>query len=278
MNIEPPELLQSIPNPPKTLYATGVDMQEILSRPRIAIVGSRRVSPYGKTITSLFASELAKQGIVIVSGLALGVDALAHTAALEAGGLTVAVLPTGLDRIYPSSNQRLAHAITKQGMLLTEYPDGTRSFKGNFIARNRLVSGLSDAIIITEAAEQSGTLHTAAFAKKQGKQVFAIPGNITSPLSKGANQLLRSGAAPATDPQDILSFLGITPKTAARDNKPVSANPHEQKILNLLYGGITDGAVLRQESGLAIQDFNQSLTMLELSGAIKSLGNNHWSL
>lgn len=277
MNIEPPELLRSIPNPPKTLYITGVNIQEVLSRPRIAIVGSRKVTPYGKTVTALFASELAKQGVVIVSGLALGVDTLAHRAAIEAGGLTVAVLPTGLDKIYPSSNQRLAQAITKQGLLLTEYPEGTRSFKGNFIARNRLVSGISDAIIITEAAEQSGTLHTAAFAKKQGRSVFAVPGNITSPLSKGANQLIKSGATAITDPQDILDFLGITAKEA-RENKPQVANPNEQTIVDLLYSGITEGAILQRESKLDIQNFSQSLTMLELSGIIKPLGNNHWSL
>lgn len=272
-----PPLLQTIPNPPKNLYTTGVGMAEILARPRIAIVGSRKVTPYGKHVTKTFAEELAKQGIVVISGLAFGVDILAHKAALDVGGLTVAVLPTGLDKIYPSSHRQLAKHIEKQGMLITEYPPGTRSFPGNFVARNRLVSGLSDAVLIIEAAEQSGTLHTARFAIEQGKKVLAVPGNITSPMSAGTNQLIKSGAVPVTATADILRILEITPKNR-QSSKPNSADPNEQVILDLLYSGVSDSIELLHRSGMDIQLFNQTLTMLEISGAIKSLGNNQLSL
>lgn len=278
MPIETPEPLKTIPNPPKQLYATGVDIAEILSRPRVAIVGSRKVTPYGKTITIKFAEELARQGIVIVSGLALGVDSLAHKAALNAGGLTVAVLPTGLDTIYPSAHRQLAKDIIKQGMVLTEYPEGTASLKYNFIERNRIVSGLSDAVLITEAAEKSGTLHTARHALAQSKKVFAIPGNITSPMSTGANQLIQRGATLVTRPEDLLETLGITSKKRPKKARPTSKDPHEQKILDLLFSGVTDTSDLLLKSNLDVRIFNQALTMLEISGAIKSLGNNHWSL
>lgn len=277
MPINVPECLQSIPNPPKTLYATGVDMEEIMRRSRVAIVGSRKVTSYGKNVTTTFAHELARQGIVVVSGLAFGVDALAHTAALEAGGLTVAVLPTGLDKVYPSSHRQLAKCITRQGMLLTEYPDGTLPLKHNFIERNRIVSGISDAVLITEAAEKSGTLHTARHAIEQGRKVFAVPGNITSPMSAGTNQLIKTGATPVTSPEDILAVFGITPQKQQK-MKPKSSDPNEQKIINLLYAGTTDSTELQQQSGLEIPLFNQTLTMLEISGVIKSLGNNHFSL
>lgn len=279
MSIEIPNILQTIPNPPKTLFATGVGMAEILARPRIAIVGSRKVTPYGKNVTTTFAQELAKQGIVVISGLAFGVDILAHKAALDAGGLTVAVLPTGLDKIYPSSHRQLAKHIEKQGMLITEYPHGTRSFPGNFVARNRLVSGLSDAVLIIEAAEQSGTLHTARFAIEQGKRVLAVPGNITSPMSAGTNRLIKAGATAVTCTEDVLDALGISSAIKKRGKaKPISNDPNEQIILDLIFGGKADGAELLANSALDIQSFNQALTMLEISGVIRSSGNNTWLL
>jgi DNA processing protein len=272
-----PDILHAIPHPPEKLYITGVDTADITNRPRVAIVGARKVTPYGKNVTTKLAGELAAQGIVIVSGLALGVDTLAHTAALEAGGLTVAVLPTGLDNIYPRSHRQLAKRIEKQGILLTEYPPGTRSFPGNFVARNRLVSGLSDAVLIIEAAEKSGTLHTARFAIEQGRKVLAVPGNITSPMSAGTNQLIKAGAIPATCTTDILDVLGILPGEKER-KRPTSPEPNEQAILDLLYGGVTDGTALLLGSKLNPQIFSQTLTMLEISGSIKSLGNNQWTL
>lgn len=224
------------------------------------------------------AGELAKAGVVIASGLAIGVDGVAHRAALEAGGKCIAVLPAGLDRIYPASHHTLAEQILEQGgALVTEYSDKTIAYKMNFIARNRIVSGLSDAVLITEAAAKSGTLHTADFALQQGREVLAVPGNITSPTSAGTNALLKSGATPVTDTKDVLQALGIMLPTANK-YRPIGRNPNEQVILDLLFNGTENGAELMQQSQLDISLFNQTLTMLEIQGLIRPLGNNHWAL
>jgi len=248
-----------------------------MSRPRIAIVGSRRVTPYGQAITSQLATELAKAGIVVVSGLAYGIDSIAHRAVLEAGGLTIAVLAGGLDDIYPRSHQGLAAQIVRQGgALISEYPEGTESYKPHFIARNRLVSGLSQAVLITEAADKSGTLHTATFALEQGKDVLAVPGNITSPQSVGTNRLVKTGATPVTCIEDVFRALGL--KSPAKLRRPHGGNPTEQAIIDLLAGGLEDGAALLEQSQLEVTQFNQALTMLEISGKIRSLGANKWML
>lgn len=274
-----PEELQRISSPPKQLYINGTELEEIFAKPRVAIVGSRKVTSYGRAVTEKLASELARTGVVIVSGLALGVDAIAHKAALDAGGVTVAVLPSGLDKIYPSSHHHLAKRIVEQGgTLISEYPAGTRSYKQNFIARNRLVSGISDAVLITEAAEKSGTMHTAEFAVKQGRPVFAVPGNITSPMSSGTNNLIKHGARPITTVDDIAAILHLpTPEDRARTSLRGN-NESEQRILNLLLQDVRDGHALLAQSGLEVAAFNQALTMLEVEGLVKNLGNNQWSI
>lgn len=258
----------------------GQDMAEIMARPRVAIVGSRKVTAYGRSVTEKLASELATQGIVIVSGLALGIDGIAHKAALDAGGITVAVLPSSLSAIYPSAHRQLAKRIVKEGgALISEYPDGTKSYKQNFIERNRLVSGLADAVLITEAAEGSGTLHTARFAKQQCRPVLAVPGNITSPMSYGTNYLIKQGATIITSSEDVLKILGLTvrtlPKSIAHSTRD---NPNEQHVLELIISGIHDGGELLEKSNLGVVVFNQTLTMLEITGAIKNQGNNQWML
>ncbi len=278
MLIRIPKPLQTIPNPPKQLYARGIDLQEIIKRPRVAIVGSRKPTAYGKAVTATLATELAGQGVVIVSGLAFGVDTIAHTAALKASGLTVAILPTGLGKVYPRSHQQLANQIASQGILLTEYPDDTTPFKGNFIARNRLISGLSDVTVITEAAEHSGSLHTAEFACKQGKRLLVVPGNITSSMSKGTNALLQTGrAAPVTSTEDVLSVLGVS-ITEVKPVKYSSSDPIEQKIIDLLHQGITENHALLERSKLEVQIFNQTLTTLELSGVIQRIDTGEWNI
>ncbi len=274
-----PERLRQIPSPPKQLYYSGPDLGELLQRPLVTIVGSRKVTPYGQYVTSKLARELADQGVVIVSGLALGIDALAHRGALDAGGLTIAVLPSPLEDICPHSHQQLAMDILRQGgALISEYPEGTPAYRPNFVARNRLVAGISDALVITEAALKSGSLHTARFALEQGKDVLAVPGNITSPTSVGANNLLRAGATPVTSTTDVLSVLqmhyqAITPLKVA-----VGANLLEQAVIDLLKTGLTDSEQLQRDSQLDIAQFNQTLTMLELSGKIRPLGAGHWAL
>jgi DNA processing protein len=222
--------------------------------------------------------DLSKAGIVIISGLALGVDSLAHKSALEAGGLTIAVLPSGLDNIYPASHYGLARQILQQGgALVSEYPSGQTAQKHHFIARNRIASGLGDALLITEAAEKSGTLHTANFALEQGRPVLAVPGNITSPTSAGTNNLIKTGATPVTTVDDIFHALGLEAPGGAK-KAPASANPDEQVLLDLLFSGISDGSELLERSSMELRLFNQTLTMLEIRGRIRALGNNHWGL
>lgn len=258
------------------LYVESDNLPDILSRPRVAIVGSRRISAYGQAVTEKFASELASQGVVVVSGLAFGVDAAAHRAALSAGGLTAAVLPGGAGDIYPRSHRGLAEQILQcGGAIIYEHPPGTPAYKWNFIGRNRIVSGISHALLITEASVKSGTMHTARFALEQGKDVFAVPGNITSPTSEGTNNLIRSGASLAASPSDILEALGI--RSAAR-KQPRSSDPAEQCILDLLGADVADGADVLERSGLPVERFNQTLTMLEITGRIRALGNNHWAV
>lgn len=272
-----PAMLREIPSPPKQLYVLG-NLDSLAESRRLAVVGSRHVSPYGKLVTSRLVEEVAARGVVIISGLALGVDALAHQGALSAGARTIAVLACGLDRFYPSTNARLGEKILeKGGAIVSEYPDGMPPLRENFIARNRIVAGLSEAVLITEAAAKSGTLHTAKFALDQGRTVMAVPGNITSTLSAGTNQLIKAGAIPVTETADILFGLGIhESKSNIRDI--IGRNEEEAIILKLIADGASEGHELLSLSLLDAQTFNQTLTMLELDGKIRPLGNDHWSL
>jgi DNA processing protein len=275
-NSQLPSRLTAIASPPKVLYVEG-DLQGILQSPSLAIVGSRKVSTYGREVTKRLATELARQGITIISGLAFGVDSIAHQAALEAGGRTIAVLPSPLESIYPASHRQLARHIVEQGgALVSEYPAGTESFKGNFVARNRIIAGLADATLVTEAALKSGSLHTARFALNAGRDVLAVPGNITSPTSEGTNNLIKRGATPVTSTSDVLFTLGID--HSASKTAPTGSNEAEQAIIDLLAQGVSEGAVLQIKSSLTIEQFNQHLTMLEITGKIRSTGANHWTL
>ena len=275
-----PRNLQNIPSPPNNLYVKGDGFEELLKRPKIAVVGSRKYSPYGRQITELFSYELASQGVIIISGLALGIDSIAHKTALENKGSTIAVLPCGLDIIYPGNHKQLSEDILKTGgALVSEYSHGTPALRHNFIARNRIISGLADALLITEAANRSGTLHTANFALEQGKPVLSAPGNITSANSEGTNTLIKSGAIPVTSTLDILEAIGLNPKTEINNKTVIKTHSEEERvIIDLLKQGITDGHQLLVDSKLSTQIFNQTLTMLEINGFIKPLGNNHWTL
>lgn len=272
-----PEPLRTIPQPPRELFVLG-DLVPLIARPRIAVVGSRKVTPYGRQVTEKLAGELAGHGAVIVSGLALGVDSIAHQACIRAGGQTIAILPTSLDEIYPASHRQLAQDILKHGgALISEYPSGTPSLKKNFIERNRLVSGLSDGVLITEAALKSGTLHTANFALEQGRTVMAVPGDVTSPGSEGTNNLLKTGAVLITDTEDVLDALQLEIIGQQRQ-LPLATNQAEQRLLDLLFAGVVDGSDLFEQSGLKPNEFNQTLTMLEITRKIKPLGNNQWGI
>lgn len=272
--------LASIANPPKSLCFMGKLPDS--GAPVVAIVGSRKPSAYGREVTEQLASDLAKAGCIIVSGLALGIDSIAQRAALEAGGTVIGVIPNELPDISPQTNYKLAMNIIKNGgAILSEWKkgDGKIVNRWSFLERNRLVSGLADAVIITEAAERSGTLNTAAHALSQGRDVFAVPGNITSPLSAGCNALLKQGAYPATEAKDILQI--IAPKQLKKPDQnqlPLGSSPEETIIINLIASGVRSGDQLQQQSGLSASNFSTALTMLEINGVIKPLGANNWML
>ncbi|PIZ62545.1 DNA-protecting protein DprA [Candidatus Saccharibacteria bacterium CG_4_10_14_0_2_um_filter_52_9] len=274
-----PEELRNIPSPPKQLYCAGADLSELLKRPRVAIVGTRRMTAYGKMITLRLAQDLAEQGVVIISGLATGVDAVAHQAALDAGGLCIAVLPSPLDNVVPIFNRRLGQAILDQGgALVSEYAPGIPPQKQYFIARNRLVSGLADAVLITEAGEKSGAIHTANFALDQGRDVLVVPGNIHAAGSVGIHNLLKAGKAGAvTSYIDVINLLGLkdhsTPAPQVRGR-----NAYEQTVLDLMLQGISEGQILLEKSQLSASEFGRVLTMLEIGGKIRPLGANHWAI
>lgn len=246
--------------------------------PTVAIVGTRKPTHYGKEVTQRLAGDLAKRGVVIVSGLALGIDGIAHRSALEVGGVTLAVLGNGLPDIYPASHKSLAKDILAQnGAIISEYEPGASARPYHFLERNRLVSGLADAVIITEAAARSGTLNTAAHALEQGKEVFVVPGNITSPLSAGCNALLKQGARVAICAEDIIEVIAPELLTA-QTTLPLGANAEETTIITLLQSGVRDGDELLQRSNLDASTFATTLTMLELSDTIRALGANQWTL
>ena len=248
---------------------------EWLNMPRVALVGSRKADAYGREVTTKLVSELARAGVVIVSGLAIGIDAIAHQTALDTGGITAAVLPTPLQQIYPSSHLSLAQKIIKQGgTLLSEYPKGTEVFRSNFIERNRIVSGLADILLITEAAVNSGSLHTARFALDQGKTVMVVPGNITSPGSEGCNNLIKSGALPVTQVSDILFELEINPKKVIL--RTFKGSEEEQAVLTLIQQGISEQEELVLTAKLDAAKISQILTMLEINGYIRPQGGGNW--
>ncbi len=271
------QITAHIPNAPKTLYYIGALPAKRV--PTIAIVGTRKPTSYGVEVTNRLAYDLAVKGVVVVSGLALGVDALAHKATLQAKGVTIAVLPCGLNTVVPRTNRGLAIDILGSGgALISEYEPGAEtSYKSNMLERNRIVSGLSDAILITEASARSGTLNTAAHALAQGKTVFVVPGNITSPLSAGCNALLKQGATPVTQASDILQVIAphlLEPQATLA----LGSNPLETAIIELLQAGLRDGEQIQRQVGVGVGDFNAALTMLELTGTICPLGANQWTL
>jgi DNA processing protein len=207
-----PPLLRAIFDPPPRLYLRGEAQDDMLAKPAVSIVGARACSPYGAQVARRLGSELAAAGIVVVSGLARGIDGEAHRGALEAGGLTVAVLGCGIDRDYPAAHAELARKIRERGLVVSEYEPGVEPAPWRFPARNRLIAGLGAATVVVEARERSGALITADLALEEGRDVLAVPGEITSSLSAGTNSLLKLGAAPCTCAEDVLELFGLTPE------------------------------------------------------------------
>jgi DNA processing protein len=225
--------LRTIDASPPVLYMRGrLTSQDEWS---VALVGTRHASTYGREVAQVLASELARHGITVVSGLALGVDTVAHRAAIDAGGRTVAVLGSGLDQMYPPQNRGLAQAIVDQGAVISDYPLGTRPDAGNFPPRNRIISGLSRGVVVIEAGERSGALITAKFAAEQGRDVFAVPGSILHPGSAGCNGLIQQGATPLLSVDDVLEQLNMVHVQERMDaRRTVVADEQETKLLALL--------------------------------------------
>lgn len=271
------QILPAIDQSLKSLYYIG-DLPEG-RKPTVAIVGTRRPTVYGKEVAYRLSYDLASRGVIIVSGLALGIDAIAHQAALDAGGTTIAVLGNGLDKITPSANENLGKQIIRQGgAILSEYAPGTPAGRYTFLERNRIVSGLSDALIIVEAAKRSGTLNTASHALAQGKLVCAVPGNITSLASTGCNSLLRHGATLITSADDVVQELGLSDLSEEQTHLLFGENEGEEAVLALLRAGVRDGSELQTKSGLSVAEYSQAITMLEIKGVVRALGANQWSL
>lgn len=270
-NQDYPDQLRQIASPPKQLYSVG----QLPQGHYVAIVGTRRPTDYGRQVTYQLASQLAKAGFIIVSGLALGIDGVAHQAAVEAGGKTVAVLGNGIGKVYPPSHKWLADKILETGgAIVSEYEPGVEPQKFTFPARNRIIAGLSLAVIVTEADASSGSLITANFALEQGRAVMAVPGNITSLRSAGPNNLIKSGALPVTDATDVLNALDLDHKEL---HKPVKADSAEEaKILELLADGVNSTDQLIENSGLEAARFANIISLMEITGKVRSLGAGNW--
>ncbi len=259
-----PPLVRELHDPPVGLFLRGDAEAELLASPAVAIVGARACSSYGAQIARMLGRELAAAGLVVVSGLARGVDGEAHRGALEAGGKTVAVLGCGVDRDYPAAHAQLARGIVETGLVVSEYAPGVEPAPWRFPARNRIIAGLAAATVIVEARERSGALITADFALEAGREVFAVPGEITSALSVGTNALLRVGATPLTSADDVLESLGIEPAPASE----IELDEDAAAVLAALASESAAADQLGRLTGLDAATLASALTDLELAGAV----------
>lgn len=260
----PPALLE-IADPPAVLYCKG--RRELLGRPCLGVVGSRNATPQGLRDAEAFAHALSDAGLTIASGLALGIDTAAHRGGLAGAASSVAVVGTGLDRIYPARNKALAHRLAEDGLIVSEFALGTPPLPGHFPRRNRLISGLSRGVLVVEAAPDSGSLITARVAAEQGREVFTIPGSIHSPLARGCHALIKQGAKLVESAADILDELAWQQRLAPAQSPEAPADP----LLDALDGAPTPLDILAQRTGLTLDALSAKLLTLELEGRIASL-------
>jgi DNA processing protein len=270
-----PRRLKEIDQPPPVLYLRG----EILDEDQwsVAIVGTRRATPYGHQAAEELAIALARRGITVVSGLARGIDAISHQAALKAEGRTLAVMGSGVDQIYPPEHRRLADQICTQGALVSDYPPGAPPEAANFPPRNRIISGLSLAVVVIEAGESSGALITASFASDQGRAVFALPGSIYAPQSKGANRLIREGAHIFLDVPDLLEILNlgqVSQQRSARSALP--GDTTEAKLYAILGREPIHVDEIGARAELPIEQVSAALTLMELKGLVRQVGGMNY--
>jgi len=251
-----PPLLRAIHDPPAGLFIRGEAEPELLARPAVAVVGARACSGYGASVARSLARELAAAGLLVVSGLARGIDAEAHRGALEAESPTVAVLGCGIDRDYPAAHAELARRIAATGLIVSEYAPSVEPAPWRFPARNRIVAGLCAATVVVEARERSGALITTDLALEEGREVFTVPGEITSALSAGTNDLLKLGASPLTKAADVLASFGIEPERPPQESSP---------LLELLPASADE---IAQRTGLGAGEIARALVELELVGRV----------
>ena len=272
-----PAILEQVDHPPQRLWGEG-EPRCLTEGVGVAIVGARRCSAYGEEVAFGLARDLSRAGVTVVSGLAYGIDTAAHRGALEGGregggGKTIAVLGCGIDVPYPSENQDLKRQIARQGAVITELPPGTRASTWTFPQRNRIISGLSRGVVVVEAGLKSGSLITAELALQQGREVFAVPGNITSPASEGTNRLIQNGAKLVTCVKDILDELGPYQRYLAMPVPESFAgiSMEESKVLELLSQGPRQMEELLEESGVPVEKMSSLLVELEIGGKVSSL-------
>lgn len=270
-----PARLKEIDQPPPVLYLRGGMTPDDFWA--VAIVGTRRATAYGRQVTDELATYLAHNGVTVVSGLARGVDAIAHQSSIKAGGRTLAIFGCGVDRIYPPEHRTLANQIMQQGALISDYAPGTPPDSSNFPPRNRIISGLSMAVIVIEAAETSGALITASFAGDQGREVFAVPGNILAPQSKGTNHLIQQGAHPLLSGQDLLELLNLTRVNEQRDaRRVIPLDATEATVYKVLGREPLHVDEIRTQTGLAIESVSAALVMMELKGMVLQVGGMNY--
>ena len=278
------QMLETIALKPKLLYYYGQWPEERIKT--VAIVGARKNTKYGEEIAFELAKALAEKGIIVISGLAYGIDSIAARGALAGGGKTIAILGTEIEKIYPKEHTQLAREIVNHGgVIASEYRHGDEIHPdtSSFLLRNRIISGLADAIVVIEAREKSGSLNTASHAIAQGKDLFAVPGDINRQTSQGCNRLILSGANPYLGVDDFLKYL--FPNTKSRSKKAkeaqlslLASTNEEREILKLLMNDVRDGDIIVEQLKLDVSTFNQTITMLEIKGLVKSLGANYWTL
>ena len=266
-----PRALLNIPDPPLLLYVKG--RPDLLNRSALAVVGSRNATPQGIGNAEAFARTLSDSGICVISGMAHGIDAAAHRGALRGQGSSIAIVGTGLDKVYPAANRELAHALAQHGALISEFPLGTPPLAANFPRRNRLISGMSAGCLVVEAGLQSGSLITARMALEHGRDVFAIPGSIHAPQSKGCHALIKQGAKLVETAQDILEELGELLSATKRDMIEISASMNDSDSMLLDHIGFdpVDVDTLRARCGLTVAELSAMLLALELEGLISTL-------
>ena len=270
-----PRRLNEIDNPPPVLYLRGQLLED--DSWAVAVVGTRRMTSYGRQVAEEIGYALASSGITVVSGLARGVDAVSHSAALSAGGRTLAVLGSGVDRIYPPEHRDLAEQITANGAVLSDYAVGTPPEGVNFPPRNRIIAALSKAVVVVEAGVQSGALITAAFAAEQGREVFAVPGSIHAPQSKGTNVLIQQGAHILLDVQDVLEILNLSMINEHRSARTVlPSDATEAKLYEILGAEPLHVDDIRAQSELPINKVSSTLALMELKGMVRQVGGMNY--